>query len=122
MENKVDLTVKADRTIIVSGPALAKLVEGEVSVLGAPLNPSDEIKVRECKSLPFYCSSSAKLTLNCGKAAWLKEVEGDTIPKDWKEAVKKILIFSCKFRQLIHKFFCITDKLRNNEYSRSNNC
>ncbi|MGP3666840.1 MAG: Clp1/GlmU family protein [Candidatus Bathyarchaeota archaeon] len=91
-ESKFDLTVKADRTVIVSGPALVKLVEGEVSVLGAPLNSGGEIKVRECKSLPFYCSSPAKLTLNCGEESSFKEVEGDTIPEDWKETVKKILI------------------------------
>lgn len=92
MRNEVNLTVKADRTVLVSGPALVKVVEGEVSVLGAPLNFEDEVKVRKGKSLPFYCSSPAKLVLNCGGKPCFKEVEGDTIPEDWKETVEKILV------------------------------
>ena len=83
--------IKAEKTLLVNGPASVRLVSGKAEILGASLNVGERIVVRAGKQIPFYIEENASLDINHAKDSMVEEVEGDTIPISWKKMVEKTL-------------------------------
>jgi len=83
--------VKADKTLLVNGPASVRLVSGEAEILGAPLNISEKIVIRNGKRTPFYIKKETSFDITHGKDAPFEEADGDTIPNSWRKAAEEAL-------------------------------
>jgi len=83
--------IKADKTLLVNGPASVHLVSGEAEVLGAPLNTGKPVVVRDGKRTPFHVIKDASFSIMQGDETMIEEVEGDTIPASWYYAAEQIL-------------------------------
>ena len=79
------------KTLLVDGPASVSILSGKVSVLGAPLQISEKLVVREGKRLPLWVRKRATLELMMGEGASINEVDAGTVPSSWDEASKEIL-------------------------------
>ncbi len=79
------------KTLLVDGPASVSILSGKVSVLGAPLQISEKLVVREGKRLPLWVRKRATLELMMGEGASINEVDAGTVPSSWDEAAKEIL-------------------------------
>jgi len=79
------------KTLLVDGPASVSILSGKVSVLGAPLQISEKLVVREGKRLPLWVRKRATLELMMGEGASINEVDAGTVPSSWAEAAKEIL-------------------------------
>jgi len=66
-------------------------MEGEACILGGPLQPGREIKVRKGRAIPVYCKTDSTFKIVLGEEASFHEVEGNTIPEDWYNVVEEIL-------------------------------
>jgi polynucleotide 5'-hydroxyl-kinase GRC3/NOL9 len=77
--------VEAGKTLVIMGPATFELVEGEASVLGAPLDSSSNI-VAPGKQTPVEIHSPSSFRISLGKDASVEELDGSTIPLSWREA------------------------------------
>ena len=84
-------TVESNRTLLVNGPASAKLVSGKAEVFGCPMKVSQRIVVREGKRLPFFAVEKAVVDVSLGANASVAETIGSTIPASWKKPVEAIL-------------------------------
>ena len=84
-------TVKANKTMLVDGPASARLVSGKAEVYGYPLKESQRIVVRAGKRLPFYAIEETVLEVSLGPNATLAEMTGGTIPKSWNIPIEAVL-------------------------------
>ncbi len=84
-------TVAFGKTLLVDGPASASLLSGEVAVLGAQFEIGSKMVIREGKRVPFEVNATAEFSLFLGEKARLEEIEGNTIPNSWKNAVNTIL-------------------------------
>jgi len=85
------VTVSGGRTILVSGPASLALIEGEASVLGAPIEKSQKIVVREERQIPVETLRDSIFHLSLGEKSKLIEFQGSTIPTTWKEAADAVM-------------------------------
>ncbi|MEM3737311.1 MAG: Clp1/GlmU family protein [Candidatus Bathyarchaeia archaeon] len=94
----MELTIEKDKTLITHGPATLTLLEGNSRCLGMNLLPGLSLTIRRYKALPIYCATRSKFDLKIGANTHVDEVEGDTIPEDWKTAVNTI-IEECKSRK-----------------------
>jgi len=79
------------KTLLVDGPASVSILSGNVSVLGAPLQISEKLVVREGKRLPLWVRKRATLELMLGEGASINEVDAGTVPSSWDDAAKEIL-------------------------------
>ncbi len=79
------------KTLLVDGPASVSILSGNVSVLGAPLQISEKLVVREGKRLPLWVRKRATLELMLGEGASINEVDAGTVPSSWDETAKEIL-------------------------------
>jgi polynucleotide 5'-hydroxyl-kinase GRC3/NOL9 len=77
-------------TLIVRGPSSVQLLNGEVTVLGAPLEIKRKLIIRHEKQLPFESSSEVNLEILLGQSGKVFEVEGSTIPKTWRLAAEAL--------------------------------
>ena len=84
-------TVEANKTMLVDGPASARLVSGKAQVYGYPLKESQRIVVRAGKRLPFYAVEKTVLEVSLGPNATISETIGGTIPPSWNKPVEAIL-------------------------------
>lgn len=75
-----------EKTLIVRGPASLRLLSGQATTLGAPLE-SRKVVVRQEKQLPIETSSEADLEIVLGESGSIFEVEGSTIPRSWFSAL-----------------------------------
>jgi polynucleotide 5'-hydroxyl-kinase GRC3/NOL9 len=87
----VNITLPAGKTLLVSGPASLTLIEGEVAVLGAPVEKEDKLLIREEKQIPIEAVTDAALSTSLGTNASLTEVEGSTIPNSWRSLAEAAL-------------------------------
>lgn len=85
------LKVSSGKTLLISGPASAKLVEGMAIVLGAPIESGRRIVVGEEKQVPIFISRDSIFECSFGEHASNVEVNGTTIPTSWREATDAIL-------------------------------
>ena len=83
--------INEGKTLLVDGPASVSILSGKVSVLGAPLQISEKLVVREGKRLPLWVRKRATLELMMGEGASINEVDAGTVPSSWDEAAKEIL-------------------------------
>jgi polynucleotide 5'-hydroxyl-kinase GRC3/NOL9 len=83
--------VKADKTLLVNGPASVHLVSGEAEILGAPLNTGKPVIVRDGKSTPFHVKKDASFSIMHGGENMVEEVEGDTVPASWHQVAEESL-------------------------------
>jgi polynucleotide 5'-hydroxyl-kinase GRC3/NOL9 len=79
-----------NNTLIIRGPASLQLLDGEASVLGAPLKQNCKFVVRPEKQLPVETESEAYLEILLGQAAEIFEIEGSTIPESWRTAAEAL--------------------------------
>jgi polynucleotide 5'-hydroxyl-kinase GRC3/NOL9 len=84
-------TVESNRTLLVDGPASAKLVSGKAVVFGCPVKVSQRIVVREGKRLPFFALEKAVFDVSLGPNASVAEAIGVTIPTSWSKPLEEVL-------------------------------
>jgi polynucleotide 5'-hydroxyl-kinase GRC3/NOL9 len=80
----------ANNTLIIRGQASIELLEGEVSVLGAPLLRKHKLLVRQEKQLPLEAETVADLEILLAKSGEFFEIEGSTIPASWSVAAEAL--------------------------------
>jgi len=85
------LEVSSGKTLLVSGPASSKLLEGTATVLGAPVESGRRIVVGEDRQVPIFISEDSIFDCSFGEHASHVEVDGNTIPVSWREATDAIL-------------------------------
>lgn len=83
--------VKADKTLLVNGPASVRLISGKAKILDAPLNVSETIVIRDGKRMPFYVKKGASFDIVHGEDSIVEEAEGDTVPTSWHKTAEDIL-------------------------------
>jgi polynucleotide 5'-hydroxyl-kinase GRC3/NOL9 len=79
------IRAQAGKTLVVIGPASYQLIEGEASVLGAPLG-SIRNTVTRGKQAPIEIRSSSSFRISLGEGSGIEELDGSTIPLSWREA------------------------------------
>ena len=84
-------TVESNRTLLVDGPASAKIVSGKAEVFGCPIKVSQLIVVREGKRLPFFAVEKAVFDVSLGPNASVAETVDGTIPASWNKPVEAVL-------------------------------
>ncbi|HLN90055.1 MAG TPA: Clp1/GlmU family protein [Candidatus Binatia bacterium] len=84
-------TVESNRTMLVDGPASARLVSGKAEVFGCLIKVGQRVIVREGKRLPFFAVEKSVLDVSLGANASAAETLGGTIPQSWSAAVETIL-------------------------------
>ena len=83
--------VEAGKTMLVDGPASITLLAGEVEVLGAKLKTGSKLIIRESKRAPFYALTKAEFDVLAGEKGSANDIEGNTIPKSWGDAIQTAL-------------------------------
>ena len=73
-------------TIIVDGPASAKLERGEAFSLGAPLNGNVWNVLHRDQRLTIETDGRCSIDIRLGRGGRNERIEGSTIPVSWKEA------------------------------------
>ena len=80
---------EAGKTLLMVGPASFQLLEGEASVLGAPLDAGRNLVTRGKQTpIEIHCSSSFRVWL--GQDGGVEELNGSTIPRSWREAASAL--------------------------------
>jgi len=87
--------LSAGRTLLVSGPASFRLIEGEATVLGAPFEKDEKLLVREEKQIPVEAVTDSVIETSLGNSASLAEIDGTTIPSSWKSFAEAALEIPC---------------------------
>ena len=77
--------------MLIRGPATINLLEGQASILAAPLNPNRRTLIANQKQLPIEAESEAVLEIDFERPAGLFEIEGSTIPVSWKASADTLL-------------------------------
>jgi polynucleotide 5'-hydroxyl-kinase GRC3/NOL9 len=90
-EKQLQQIVESNRTLLVDGPASARLISGKAEVFGCPMRESQRIVVREGKRLPFFAVEKAVFDVSLGPNASVTETIGSTIPSSWNKLVDAIL-------------------------------
>ena len=83
-------TVERDKTLLVDGPASVSVVSGKVEVFGFSMKNASRIVIREGKRLPFNVKETACFDISLGENASAEEVDGNTIPQSWNEALEAL--------------------------------
>jgi len=84
-------TIEADagKTVVIVGPASFELLEGEATILGAPLDSLRHLVTRG-KQTPVEMRSASSLRIRLGQDARVESVDGSTIPVSWREAAASL--------------------------------
>ncbi len=77
-------------TLIVKGPASARVLEGSVEVYGYSPGPKERVVVKPWRSLPLYSEAGAVVEVLLGEGGAAEVVEGCTIPQEWVEVASRI--------------------------------
>lgn len=91
-------TVDADKTLLVDGPAVVKLVLGKADVFGYTVAPDTSVLVHVGKRLPFYATAQSCFDLSLGANGVVQVVEGNTVPQSWNEPAARLL--EAKFKPI----------------------
>ena len=76
---------------LISGPAVFKLLDGKVSVIGRALKRNEEIKIPSGKTIPFEVEADSSADINIETETQIKTLTEKTIPADWDRVVSKIM-------------------------------
>lgn len=71
------------RTLLLGGPASARVMDGEVEVFGHRPRRGEALISRPWRVLPIHALTDAELELSLGTGHSLSLVDGDTIPDAW---------------------------------------
>ncbi|MEM1583568.1 MAG: Clp1/GlmU family protein [Nitrososphaerota archaeon] len=82
--------LRAEKTLVVNGPASIKLLEGKASILGCILPAKKQIVVKNWRSRPVYAIEDSIIEYTFGEGGSIEEVDGNTIPDQWSKAVQEI--------------------------------
>lgn len=85
-------------TLIVKGPASARVLEGVVEVYGYSPGHKERIVVKPWKSLPFYSEAGAVMEVLLGEGGAAEVVEGTTIPHEWVDLASRL---GSRFRVMV---------------------
>ena len=83
------IRAQAGKTLLIVGPASFKLLDGEASILGAPLDSARQVVTRG-KQTPVEIHSPSSLRIQLGHDARIDEIDGSTIPLSWREAASAL--------------------------------
>jgi polynucleotide 5'-hydroxyl-kinase GRC3/NOL9 len=89
-------TVERNKTLLVDGPASVSVVSGKVEVFGFSVKSARRIVIREGKRLPLTVEETANFDISLGENASAEEVDGNTIPHSWNEALEVVRGFKKK--------------------------
>ena len=89
-------TVERNKTLLVDGPASVSVISGKVEVFGFSVKNASRIVIREGKRLPFNVEETASFDISLGENASTEEVDGNTIPQSWNEALEVLRGFNKK--------------------------
>ena len=78
-------TIKADKTILASGPVSITLLKGRATVLGAALPLKEKVVARKGRTLPVEVDVQSNFEIVTGVGGDVEEVSGSTIPTPWKK-------------------------------------
>jgi polynucleotide 5'-hydroxyl-kinase GRC3/NOL9 len=84
-------TIEKGKTLLVGGPASIVVLAGKISALGATLTKNNPLLVRRGRAIPFFAEENTLINLTLGEGATAEEIDGDTVPEDWKVSVEKII-------------------------------
>jgi polynucleotide 5'-hydroxyl-kinase GRC3/NOL9 len=85
------ISIKAGNTLLISGPASFRLVNGRVNVLASPVKKGREISVREGKQLPLESLENSLIDCSISDSARCMEIVGSAFPSSWVEIAETIL-------------------------------
>jgi polynucleotide 5'-hydroxyl-kinase GRC3/NOL9 len=85
------VSVKAGNTLLISGPASFRLIDGKVNILSSPVQKGREISVREGRQLPVESLENSLLDCLVSDSATCIEIEGSAFPGSWIETMETIL-------------------------------
>jgi polynucleotide 5'-hydroxyl-kinase GRC3/NOL9 len=86
-------TLESNKTMLVDGPASARLVSGKADVFGCPIKENQHVLILEGKRLPFFVSEKATFDLSLGAGSGVAETVGNTNPPSWDMPVQAMLGF-----------------------------
>ncbi|MEM0444656.1 MAG: polynucleotide 5'-hydroxyl-kinase [Nitrososphaerota archaeon] len=77
-------------TLVLKGPASARILEGRVEVFGYSPGQKERIIARPWRSLPLYSDGGAVVEVLMGTGGSVETVEGNTIPSEWTDVVTNL--------------------------------
>jgi polynucleotide 5'-hydroxyl-kinase GRC3/NOL9 len=90
-EERLQHTLETNKTMLVDGPASARLVCGKADVFGYPMKENQHVLVLKGKRLPFFVSEKATFDLSLGAGSGVAETVGSTNPPSWDKIVQAML-------------------------------
>ena len=87
----MQVDVKTGRTLLVSGPASLRLLDGKVRVLGYPLEKQRRIVIKKGRQLPVEALDDSRLDCYISNSASCSEIRGSPIPDSWFDTMETIL-------------------------------
>jgi polynucleotide 5'-hydroxyl-kinase GRC3/NOL9 len=84
-------TIQAEpgKTLVIVGPANFQLIDGEATILGAPLDSSRNLVTRG-KQTPIEVNTPCSLKVWIGESGDVVQLSGSTIPLSWREAASAL--------------------------------
>ncbi|MFH2070433.1 MAG: Clp1/GlmU family protein [Elusimicrobiota bacterium] len=76
---------------LISGPAVFKMLNGKISVIGKYLKKNEEIKIPLGKTIPFEVEADSSADISVEAETQIKTVGERTIPAEWDGIVSKII-------------------------------
>ncbi len=83
--------IEKGNTLIVSGPASIKLIEGKVTILGSTMVLYKKVIIRRGKTFPFEAETDSRFELKISSRSDINEITGSIIPDSWIIITKEIL-------------------------------
>ncbi|MEM2096122.1 MAG: Clp1/GlmU family protein [Candidatus Caldarchaeum sp.] len=84
------MQLPSGKTLLIDGPAVMKILEGEASILNCPLKQNKEYFLRPWKRYPVYAHSDCKLGLRMGDDSKADVVERDDTVDLWLSRVNEM--------------------------------
>ncbi|MCS7145764.1 MAG: polynucleotide 5'-hydroxyl-kinase [Nitrososphaerota archaeon] len=84
------ISLRPRTTLILKGPASARITEGLVEVFGCVLGVRERVVAKPWRSLPLHSEGGASVEVLLGAGGAAEVVEGCTIPPDWVEIASRL--------------------------------
>ena len=89
------------RTLLLDGPASARVLSGRVSIFGAEVGAGRRVLVRKGRRLPLEPLEPSELEVVMGRDGSFSLVEGSPIPSSWREAAEEALALSSRVKLMV---------------------
>jgi len=93
--------VKHGQTLVIEGPARIVVDDGELTLIGAPLQKGDALVIKKSRHVAIEGIIDSKLKISLGVGAHVDLLNISTIPLEWKELAetlnKRIIPFRAVF-------------------------